>query len=174
MTQVVLAQFAHSRALSAAARAARGRNYRVLDAFTPYPIEEVDAALDMRPSRIRVVMLIGGLVMAALAYGLEYFSAVTNYPYNTGGRPLDSWPAFLLVPFATAILLASICGFAAFLFETGLPRLHHPLFDIAGFERVSQDGFALAFVLPPAAADQLEMMTWLHQAGANRVQELEL
>jgi hypothetical protein len=174
VTQVVLAQFSHSLALSAAARAARGRNYRVLDAFTPYPIEDVDAALDMRPSRIRIVMLIGGLVMAALAYGLEYFSAVINYPYNTGGRPLDSWPAFMLVPFASGILLASICGLATFLFETGLPRLHHPLFEIAGFERVSQDHFALAFALPLAATDQMEMMTWLRQAGADRVQELAL
>ena len=75
-------------------------------------------------------------------------SAVINYPYNSGGRPLDAWPAFMLVPFATGILVAAIAGFAAFLIETGLPRLHHPLFAVEGFERASQDRFVLALEPP--------------------------
>ena len=85
------------------------RHYRVVDAFTPYPVEELAEVLDHRPGRIRVAMFIGGMAMAALAYGLEYYSAVINYPYNSGGRPLDAWPAFMLVPFATGILVASVC-----------------------------------------------------------------
>ena len=60
-------------------------------------------------------MFVAGMAMAALAYGLEYYSAVINYPYNSGGRPLDAWPAFMLVPFAIGILVASIAGFIAFL-----------------------------------------------------------
>ena len=70
-------------------------------------------------------MFIGGVAMAAAAYGLEYYSAVINYPYNSGGRPLDAWPAFMLVPFAIGILVAAIAGFATLLVECGLPRLHH-------------------------------------------------
>ena len=77
-------------------------------------------------------------------------SAVIDYPYNSGGRPLDAWPAFMLVPFATGILVAAIAGFAAFLIETGLPRLHDPLFAVEGFERASQDRFVLALERPDA------------------------
>lgn len=66
-------------------------------------------------------MFIGGIATAATAYGLEYYSAVINYPYNSGGRPLDAWPAFMLVPFATGILVAAITGFASLLVECGLP-----------------------------------------------------
>ena len=89
-------------------------------------------------------MFVGGFAMAALAYGLEYFSAVIDYPFNGGGRPLDAWPAFMLVPFATGILAAAVAGFIALLTETGLPRLHDPLFAVEGFERASQDPFILA------------------------------
>jgi hypothetical protein len=173
MTNVLLAQFANGERLTAAVRAARGRNYRVLDAFTPYPVEGVIALLDLRPSRIKVAMLIGGFAIAALAYGTEYYSAVIGYPYNSGGRPLDSWLAFMLVPFAVGILAASICGAIAFLIETGLPRLHHPLFDAEGFERVSEDAFVLALVRPETAEGRHDALVWLRQAGAQLVEELE-
>jgi len=174
MTDVVIAQFSDAIRLANAARAARRKDYRVLDAFTPFPVEDVIECLELPPSRIRFAMLAGGVAMAALAYGLEYFSAVVDYPYNSGGRPLDAWPAFMLVPFATGILLASICGVIAFLAETGLPRLHHPLFDVDGFDRVSQDCFALALIRPVSAGDQREMMAWLRDSGAQLVSELEL
>ena len=59
-------------------------------------------------------MFIAGMLMAALAYGTEYYSAVIGYPYNSGGRPLDAWPAFMLVPFAIGILAAAIAGFITF------------------------------------------------------------
>jgi hypothetical protein len=174
MTRVLLAQFADAERLVAAARSASRHNCRLLDVFVPFPIKEIDELLDPRPSRIRVVMAIGGLTMAALAYGIEYYSAVLNYPYNAGGRPLDAWPAFMLVPFATGILLASICGLATFLYETGLPRLHHPLFDCGGFDRVSQDAFALALLHPQTAEERDKAMAWLRRAGAGIIDEANL
>ncbi len=172
MSALLLAEFSQAGRMTAAARGAALRQLRVLDAFTPFPVEELDALLPPRPSRIRVVMLIGGLAMAALAYGTEYYSAVINYPYNAGGRPLHSWPAFMLVPFALAILGATVAGLAAFLIECGLPRLHHPLFDVDGFERVSQDRFVLALARPAERGEAQRTIDWLHQAGALSVREV--
>jgi hypothetical protein len=174
MTNVLLAQFSDGEKLTAAARAARNRNYRVLDAFTPFPVEEVTDLLDLPPSRIKYAMLIGGFAAAALAYAVEYYSAAIAYPYNAGGRPLDAWPAFMLVPFAVGILVASICGVGTFLFETGLPCLHYPLFDAQGFDRVSQDAFVLALVRPETADSRNDVMTLLRKADAQLVEELEL
>ena len=173
MTKMLLAQFADAERLTSAARAARRKNYSLIDAFTPFPVEDVAELLEMRPSRIRLAMLIGGLAMAAFAYGLEYYSAVVDYPYNSGGRPLDSWPTFMLVPFATGILVASVCGCIAFLTETGLPRLHHPLFDLDGSERVNQDAFVLAFAAPETPHDQQELTGWLRQLDAQIVGRAE-
>ncbi len=118
-------------------------------------------------------MAIGGLGIAAFAYGIEYYSAVIDYPINCGGRPLNSWPAFMLFPFAIGILGAASAGFIALLVETGLPRLHHPLFEIPGFERASQDRFLLALEAPEAANDLRALRDWLSEAGAIAIWEVE-
>ncbi len=170
---MVLAQFANSGRLIEAARGAARKEFRVIEAFTPYPVEELAGLLPDRPGPIRVAMFVGGMAMAAIAYGLEYYSAVINYPYNSGSRPLNSWPAFMLAPFATGILVASVCGFIAFLLRTGLPRLHHPLFAVPGFERVSQDQFVLALEPATTAERRREMVDWLRGFGAVAIREVD-
>lgn len=172
MSTLLLAEFSDSRRLIEAARRSRSARYRLIDAFTPFPVEEVHELLEHQRSHIRVAMFIGGIGTAALAYGLEYFSAVVNYPYNSGGRPLDAWPAFMLVPFATGILVAAIAGFIAFLAECGLPRLHQALFAVEGFERASQDRFVLALEHP--GQDELrQTLDFLRNAGAVAIREVQ-
>jgi hypothetical protein len=173
MPALLLAEFADSRRFVETAKRARSADYRLIDAYTPFPVEGVADLLAHRRSRIRVAMFVGGIAMAALAYGLEYFSAVVNYPYNSGGRPLDAWPAFMLVPFATGILVAAITGFTAFLFECGLPRLHHPLFAVEGFERASQDRFVLAVERPAGNAALRDALDFFRTGGAMAIREVE-
>jgi hypothetical protein len=173
MTHVLLAEFTEERRLIEAARRARDSRYRVVDAHTPYPVEELSVALDHRESRVRPAMFIGGVLMAALAYGLEYYSAVINYPYNSGGRPLDAWPAFMLVPFATGILVAAVCGFATFLIETGLPNLSNPLFAVDAFVGASQNRFVLAVEPPQADDERSATAEALTGFGAVSVREVE-
>jgi len=173
MTALLLAQFTESARFVEAARRAKRADYRLVDAFTPFPVEAVDELLERRRSRIRIAMFVGGIVMAALAYGIEYYSAVINYPYNSGGRPLDAWPAFMLVPFATGILAAAIAGFTTFLIECGLPRLHHALFAVEGFERASQDQFILALERPAQDEELQQALDFFRNAGAVALREVE-
>jgi len=170
---IVLAEFSHPGRIVAAARDAHARRFRIIDSFTPYPIEELSETIGFTSSRIRVAIFIGGVAMAAAAYALEYYSAAIAYPYNSGGRPFNAWPALMLVPFATGILLASISGFVAFLAETGLPRLHHPLFAIEGFERASQDRFLLALAAPDDEQARVQLFDWLRETGATAIREVE-
>jgi hypothetical protein len=144
MSTVLIAEFTEADALLAAARDSNDAGDRVLDAFSPFPVEGMAALLGATSTRLRLVMAIGGLGIAALMYGTEWFSAVVDYPIDSGRRPLHSWPAFLLPPFAVGILAAAICGFVTLLWETGLPRLHHPLFEIEDFGEASQNRFLLA------------------------------
>ena len=95
------------------------------------------------------------------------------YPFNAGGRPLNSWPTFMLVPFATGILGASIAGFIRFLLETGLPRLHFPVFAVEGIERASQDRFFLAIAAPPTDEERRAAAEQLRSAGAIEVHEVD-
>ncbi len=171
MTALLLAEFNDPARFAEAARRARAAHLRLVDVFSPFPVESVLELLEPRRSRIRIAMFIGGVAMAALAYGTEYFSAVADYPYNSGGRPLNSWPAFMLVPFATGILVAAVCGFVVFLIETGLPRLHHPLFAVEGFEHASQDRFVLALERPAQQSERQRALDVMQAAGATWVRE---
>jgi Protein of unknown function (DUF3341) len=171
MTALLLAEFSDERRFVDAARLASSR-YRLVDAYTPFPVEDVFELLEHRRSHIRVAMFIGGIATATLAYGTEYYSAAIAYPYNSGGRPFDAWPAFMLVPFATGILVAAIAGFATFLAETGLPRLHDPLFAVDSFEHASQDRFVLALERPDAADERRRMIEGLRDSGAVAIREV--
>jgi Alternative complex III, ActD subunit len=173
MTAWLLVEFPDSRRFVEAARRARSARYRLVDAFTPFPVKGVHELLDHRPNHIRVAMFVAGVAMAALAYGTEYYSAVISYPYNTGGRPLDAWPAFMLVPFATGILVAAIAGFITFLLGCGLPRLHHSLFIVEGFERASQDRFFLAVTRPADGDEVRQTIEFFRGAGATAIREVE-
>jgi hypothetical protein len=174
MPTVLLAEFRDSKRLVEAARRACRSDYRLVDAFTPVPVEELHDLLEHRRSHIRAAMFIGGVAMAAFAYGLQYFSAVINYPYNSGGRPLDAWPAFMLVPFATGILVAAISGFGTFLIECRLPRLHHPIFAVEGFERAAQDRFILALERPSQLDALGHALEFFRAAGATSIREVEI
>jgi Protein of unknown function (DUF3341) len=172
MTAWLLAEFSDSRRVVDAARRAHAAHLRPVDAFTPFPVEGLNELLRLRAHRIRPIMFIAGMGMAALAYATEYYSAVIGYPYNSGGRPFDAWPAFMLVPFAIGILAAAIAGFVAFLVACGLPRLHHSLFVVEGFERASQDRFILAVERP--ADDQIHRaVDFFRSAGATAIREVE-
>ena len=109
--------------------------------------------------------------MAALAYAIQYYSAVIAYPINSGGRPLNSWPVFLLVPFEVGILAAAVAGFAFLLWRTGLPRLHHPVFALPNIERASQDRFFLLVERPGSDEDGQRLRRTLAEAGALSVGE---
>jgi hypothetical protein len=170
---MLLAQFSGADTLREAARNTHQADLRAIDAFTPFAIEGLIELLPARPSMVRVVMFFGGIGVAALAYATEWWTAVIEYPINSGGRPLHSWPAFMLFPFAIGIFGAAVSGLIALFAETGLPRLHHRLFSLPGFERVSQDAFLLALEPPPTETERQRAHAWLKQAGATAIWEIE-
>ena len=62
---------------------------------------------------------------------------------NIGGRPLNSWPAFIPATFELIILCAVLGGLAALFFTLRLPTVYHPVFNHPDFRRASRDGFFL-------------------------------
>jgi hypothetical protein len=172
MTDMLLAAFSGGDALRATARKARTEGFQSLDAFTPYPVEGLVQELSPQASHVRIAMFVGGMGIAALAYGLEWYSAVIAYPIDSGGRPLNSWPTFVMFPFAIGIFAAAVAGLIAFFVQSGLPRLHYPLFEIDGFRRASQDSFLLAIAAPQADRDRQRARDLLREAGAVSIWEV--
>ena len=116
-------------------------------------------------------MLCGGLATAAFAYFLQWYSSVIDYPLNTGGRPLNSWPVFLLVPFEVGMLAAALSGFVAFLWNCRLPSLYHPVFDTTDFARATQDRFFLLAAQTDAEERSASLREALKHLGALAVTE---
>ena len=169
MTAKLMAEFLDSEALREALEPIRSTGHTALEAFTPYPIEGLADQLRQERSRLRVVMLAGGLATAAFAFGLQWYSAVIDYPINSGGRPLNSWQVFLLVPFEVGIFAAALAGVIGLLRSCRLPRLHDALFEIPGFERATQDRY---FLLAASETDAAGLRKILTQSGAVTVTEL--
>jgi hypothetical protein len=167
---LVIAEFRDADDLCTAARNVRMRGFDPVDALTPCLVEGIDEALRLEDSPIRWPMLIGALTVAASAYVLEFWTAVYAYPINSGGRPLNSWPIFLLVPFEVGVLAAALAGFVALLILCGLPRLHHPLFDCDAIERATNDRYFLLVRAPPKTESEA-LKVLLFAARALRIEE---
>ncbi len=174
MSSALLARFPDADALLDAARNARNAGYYALDAFSPFAVDGLAETIEMTRSHVRVAMFIGGIAIAGLAYGTEWYSAAIDYPFNSGGRPLNAWPAFMLFPFAIGIFGAAVTGLATLFVQSGLPRLHHVLFSAPGFERVSQDAFILMLETPVTEAAKERAFAWLREAGATDIREIKM
>lgn len=172
MSATFLAEFRDVERLRLAMARLREAHHAAIDTFTPYPVEGLEEQLGDPPSRIRLAMLLGGFGVAAFAFALQWYSAVIDYPLNSGGRPLNSWQVFLLVPFEVGVFAAALSGVIALLWSCGLPRLHHPLFDVPGFERATQDHYFLLAASSESRDGPLDLRHLLQDAGAVVVTEV--
>jgi hypothetical protein len=147
VTGFLLLEFATAKAAADAARLAVEAGAAAEDVLSPVPIDGIAEHLRPVPSGnpIGTVMIVAGILGALAAYAMEWYSAVIDFPLLSGGRPLDSWPAFLPVPYEAAILAAGVTGILAWLWMCGLPRPHHALFENLAVERAVQDRYFLVF-----------------------------
>jgi ActD protein len=139
----VLAEFGDAASLAAAARAARAAGFRRFDAYSPIPLEDLEDTLPATPGRLPLLTFVGGLLGGLGGYALQYYVAVIANPLNVGGRPLHSWQAYVPVIFEMTILGASLAAVLGMLALNGLPRPHHPLFNVPEFKLASRDRFFL-------------------------------
>src|SRR4051794_39233667 len=166
MSDRFLCEFDTPERLLAATHVLREAGHEPLDAFTPFPIGGLETAFPPIRSRIRPTMLAVGVLVAAGFYLIQWWSAVYNYPLNVGGRPLNSWPVFLLAPFEVGVLAATIAGTVAFCHACGLPRLHNALFEVPGFERATIDRFFLLMRCGGREGDAADLKHLLERHGA--------
>ena len=139
----LMAEFPSASALVTAARRAREAGYTKVDAYSPFPIEELNEALMLPRNRVPLVVLLGGLTGLVAGYGLEYWASVIAYPLNIGGRPFHSMPSFIVPAYEMTILFASLATVIGMIMLNGLPMHYHPVFNVPRFAAASSDGFFL-------------------------------
>lgn len=139
----LMAEFMDPQAMLDAAEAVYAAGYRKYDAYTPFPISGMYEKLHFSPTWIQLLMLVGGLTGAGGAFLMMYYSSVLSWQWNIGGRPTNSWPAFIPTVFEVAVLVSMLVGFFGMLALNRLPRLYDPVFNVPSFRRASIDRFFL-------------------------------
>ena len=169
----LVAEFESPTALVEAANRAREAGYRKMDAYSPFPIEDLHHALGLRDTKLPWIVLGGGLTGALAGYGLQYWASTIAYPINVGGRPLHSWPSFIVPTFETTILFAAGAAVLGMILLNGLPMPYHPIFNAKRFAMASRDRFFLCIESKDPKFDQTTTRRFLESLGPREVSDVE-
>ncbi|MGO9011666.1 MAG: DUF3341 domain-containing protein [Bryobacteraceae bacterium] len=167
-----MAEFDTPSALVSAARAARDRGYRELDAYSPFPIEDLSDVLHLHRNKLPLIVLCGGILGGLTGFFLQYWIAVIYFPINIGGRPLNSWPSFIVITFELTILFASIATVLGMLALCGLPMPYHPVFNVPRFSAASRNRFFLCIEARDPMFDRAKTREFLGTLEPREVSEV--
>jgi hypothetical protein len=169
----LMAEFEDPTALVSATRRTREAGYRKMDAYSPFPIEELSEALGEHHDRLPLLVLIGGIVGGSAGFLFQYWAAVIDYPINVGGRPLLSWPSFIPVTFEMTILVAALVAVFGMLGLNGLPMPYHPVFNVERFVNASRNRFFLCIESKDPLFDKEATAKFLESLEPRGVFEVE-
>lgn len=169
ITYGVMAEFEDPDALVAAAYRAHYEGYRRMDAFSPFPIEELHDALGAHHSRLPLIVLLGGLAGAIGGYCMQFWMNAVDYPLVVAGKPFNAWPMFIPVTFECTILGAALAAVLGMLGLNGLPQPYHPVFNVERFALASRNRFFLCIEAADARFDLDRTRAFLETLGAREV-----
>ena len=138
----MMAEFDRPERLIEAVKQVREARFRAVDAYSPFPIEELTELLELHDPRIPILTALGGFLGAVVGFGLQTYTNLA-FPIDIGGRPVVAIPGFMLITFELGVLGAVLAGILGMLLLNRLPRLHHPVFDVETFHLASMDKFFL-------------------------------
>lgn len=147
---LLIGTFARDQDLLEAVRAAKQRGLPIVDAFSPYPVHGMEEAMGLKPSRLGWFCFACGAVGVVAAMVLQYWTMAIDWPINVGGRPFNSWPAFVPVAFELLVLFG---GFGVVFAFFGVSRLFPGKQAVLPSAQVSNDRFVLVIEASGAAVD---------------------
>jgi len=168
-----MAQFETPEQLLAAANRTYAAGYRKMDAYSPMPIEGLAEAIGFTRHWVSAVVLAGGLAGCIGGFSLLWWIAVIAYPHNVGGRPFDSWPAFIPITFECTVLLAALSAVLGMFAMNKLPMPYHPVFNVPSFAaHGSVDRFFLCIEADDPLFDRAKTSEFLESLDPKEVSEV--
>ncbi|MBV9267298.1 MAG: DUF3341 domain-containing protein [Acidobacteriaceae bacterium] len=164
-----MAEFDTPEELVAAGERAYEVGYRRMDAYAPMPVTGLAEAIGYRRNYVANCVLVGGITGACFGFGLLEWITCVAYPHNVGGRPLNSWPAYIPITFECMILFSALTALISMLAMNGLPKPYHPVFNVPEFEHASVDKFFLCIEATDPNFRQAETLQFLRDLGAREV-----
>jgi len=169
----IMAEFDTAAQLVVAARKVREAGYTKTDAFSPYPIHEIDGALGIKKSILPFMILAGGIAGLLGGLALVYYVHVLDYPIIVGGRAHFSLPAFIPPMFELTILFSAATAVLGMLFLNGLPSPYHPVFNVPRFALASREKFFLLIEAKDENYDYAATKSFVEGLGAQEVFDVD-
>lgn len=170
----IMAEFDNPSALVAAARRTHQAGYRRINGYSPYPIEELDEAIGFTRTTLPLIVLAGGILGGLGGFFMQYWMAVIDYPLNVGGKPYNSWPAFIPITFETTVLCAAFAAVLGMLVLNKLPQPYHPVFNAPNFALATRDRFFLVIEANDPKFRYEEATQFMKTLGARDVSDVEV
>jgi hypothetical protein len=168
----MMAEFDNPTSLVNAARAAHEKGFRKLDAYSPFPIEELTDALHLHKNKLPLIVLLGGIIGGTLGYLLQYYVTVWQFPINVAGKPLHSWPSYIVITFECTVLVAGLSAVFGLLALCGLPMPYHPTFNVPRFALASRNRFFLCIESTDPLFDRQRTSEFLETLEPKEVSEV--
>jgi hypothetical protein len=168
----IMAEFETPTALLDAARRTYQAGYRKIDAYTPFPVEGLAEEIGFHHDAVALVVLIAGIIGASTGYLLQWYCDAYSYPLNIGGRPLNSWPSFIVITFELTILFGGISAVLGMLALNGLPMPYHPVFNVPRFALASKDRFFLIVFSTDGKYNPQQTRAFLETLRPRSIQEV--
>jgi len=169
----LIAEFQSAEDLLEASTRTSEAGYRNVDAFSPFPIEGLAEAIGFHKTRLPIIVFCGGLFGCCGGFFLQWWPNVIGYPLNIGGKPYDSWPAFIPITFEMTILFAALSATFGMLALNLLPAPYHPVFNVEAFAQASMDKFFLLIESADPKFDLERTRQFLTELNPREVSEVE-
>jgi hypothetical protein len=193
-THWILGSFKKADECLAAVRNLRAAGEADLDIYSAYPVHGAEEALGLKKSKVPLIVLLCALFGAANGYGIQtwanavgdigqkvgdsallsgpWLGSLRGYLINVGGRAAHAWPLNIPVTFELGVLLGAFGAVIGMLALNGLPRLHHPVFEVEAFRSAQIDRYWLSIANKDLGKSE-ELKKKLASLGAEDVSLVE-
>lgn len=165
----VLAEYDSPSEIFHACEETRLAGFKHFDSFTPFPVHNLDKAMGLKPSKLPWIVLAFGLMGGMFAISFMVWASAYDYPFNIGGKPTWSIPAFIPITFEVTILFSALSAVFGMMVLNRMPKFNQPLFNILNFAKVTDDKFFLMIESSDEKFDKDRVVEFLNNTRAKNV-----